>query len=110
MTIMDQQDRKTHHEAWCDPTTCDADDSMYGDRKHVLQGDDIELSMYNRTSDGFTSTVTVSVLRHVSAAAPTFNISAQPVCDDLRVIELDMTRAEFVALHAEMGRAIEATA
>jgi hypothetical protein len=110
-----QPDQQTHPVSWCDPTRCQADADMAGDRRHSFESAGIELSLLDRwmawDGERYSQTVSVVVDQDVTAAAPTLSLYSE-TAGHVRNggFDLDMTRDEFIALHAAMGRAIEATA
>lgn len=102
---------------WCDPRMCDADASMFDDRKHAGHGAEIELSLHDRLTHpepgqpDYVQTVATFVEQHIADAGPTLGLHSETVGNDRGEgvgFELRMTLAEFKALHAEMGRLIQA--
>jgi hypothetical protein len=110
-----QADQQTHPAAWCDPTMCGVDDRLVGDRYHVFHSPEIPLPSLDRLSDGngndFTQSVVVAIRQGVEQASPTMMLWSDSAGSLVGYagFELRMTRAEFMALYLEMGRAITAT-
>ena len=92
---------------------CQADDWAYEDRLHMRLGEGMERSMCDRETleDGtqVAARVAVFVHQHVAATGPTLGLHSEGG-DRSAEFEIKFTRPEFIALHAEMGRVIEATA
>jgi hypothetical protein len=110
--------RVAHSEPpWCDPAVCEADAPLIDGGEHVYVGDPIELSLYDRTSVSrldmdYVQQVNVFASQHVAAVAPTLGLYSESLCSGGGAesgFEVWMTREEYVALHAAMGRLIEAT-
>jgi hypothetical protein len=103
--------KTTTHPSWCDPRTCDVDAPLVGDRQHHTQGEDVALSLHDR-DESRPQFVAAFVMQSPSDAAPTLGLHSETVGIDSRIgagFMLRMTRDEFIALHAQMGRLIEAT-
>src|SRR5688572_21103159 len=100
------------HPSWCDPRTCEVDSALVGGRQHHVQREDVTLSLHDRDND-YAQFVAVVVTQSTRDAEPTLGLYSETVGNNAGTgdgFDARFTRQEFIALHAEMGRMIEASA
>jgi hypothetical protein len=97
------------HPSWCDSRTYDVDSPLVGDRHHHAQGGDVTLALHDRDETG-PQFVATFAQQSPTDAAPTLGLYSDSVGNDRGVgagFEVRMTREEFIALHAQMGRLLD---
>lgn len=102
----------TIHPAWCDPRLCLADEECVIEREHVFQGEDVELSLYDRQGD-YVQYVAVFARQRPTDAGPVIGVWSETVGNFEQPsdgFELRLTRAEAIRLWTELGSVIDATA
>ena len=101
----------TIHPAWCDPRRCSADEDFVADREHVSHGQDVELSLHDRSGE-HCQVVGAYISQQPGDADPTFGIWSETAGNGRELgsgFQLRMTRPELIRLWTEMGRVIDAT-
>ena len=93
------------------PVSAGLNEPFACDREHVLQGEDVELSLHDRNGDP-AQWVAAFVNQGTAGGGPTIGVWSETVgttTEPAFGFELKMTRAEAVRLWAELGRMIDAT-